>query len=141
MEFFETTKMCKAINCTTITLIPKVKNPTNIKEFMPILTALCCRMITDNIIISHELVNGYGRKNISPRCMLKIDIQKTYDSVEWVYIEQVMKLLGFPEKFVKWIMACISTIAYSVIIMGSQLNHLREGKDSGRGIPYCQYYL
>ncbi|XP_019239401.1 PREDICTED: uncharacterized protein LOC109219399 [Nicotiana attenuata] len=36
MEFFETTEMCKAINCITITLIPKVKNPTNIKEFRPI---------------------------------------------------------------------------------------------------------
>ncbi|XP_075076044.1 uncharacterized protein LOC142162893 [Nicotiana tabacum] len=42
------------------------------------------RMITDNIIMSHELVKGYGRKNISPRCMLKIDMQKVYDSVEWI---------------------------------------------------------
>ncbi|XP_009798086.1 uncharacterized protein [Nicotiana sylvestris] len=32
LEFFETTEMCKAINYTTITLIPKVKNPANIKE-------------------------------------------------------------------------------------------------------------
>ncbi|XP_070026156.1 uncharacterized protein [Nicotiana sylvestris] len=40
MEFFENVEMCKAINCcTTITLIPKVKNPTSIKEFMPI---SCC---------------------------------------------------------------------------------------------------
>nr|XP_009609757.1 uncharacterized protein LOC104103545 [Nicotiana tomentosiformis] len=36
MEFFENAEICKAINCTTITLIPKVKNPTSIKEFMPI---------------------------------------------------------------------------------------------------------
>ncbi|XP_070054708.1 uncharacterized protein [Nicotiana tomentosiformis] len=39
MEFYENAEMCKAINCTTITLIPKVKNPTNIKEFRPI---FCC---------------------------------------------------------------------------------------------------
>ncbi|XP_075085042.1 uncharacterized protein LOC107815716 [Nicotiana tabacum] len=45
-------------------------------------------VITDNIILGHELVKGYGRKGISPRCMLKIDMQKAYDSVEWVFIEQ-----------------------------------------------------
>ncbi|XP_019262827.1 PREDICTED: uncharacterized protein LOC109240616 [Nicotiana attenuata] len=110
-EFFESADMCKAINCTTITLIPKVQNPKNIRDFRPI---YCCtilykliskvittrmqgvmedlvdncqaafipgRLITDNIIMSHELVKGYEKKNISPRCMLKIDMQKAYDSV------------------------------------------------------------
>lgn len=47
------------------------------------------RMITDNIIKIHELVKGYGRRNISQRCMLKIDMQNAYNYVEWVYIEQV----------------------------------------------------
>lgn len=41
------------------------------------------RMLQDNVIHSHELVKGYGKKGISPRCMIKIDIQKVYDSVEW----------------------------------------------------------
>ncbi|XP_075084891.1 uncharacterized protein LOC142168130 [Nicotiana tabacum] len=41
---------------------------------------------------------------------------KAYDSVEWVYIEQVIKMLGFPEIFVKWIMTYIGIVAYSVII-------------------------
>lgn len=57
-------------------------------------------VITDNIILGHELVKGYGRKGISPRCMLKIDMQKAYDSVEWVFIEQVLQDFHFPTKFV-----------------------------------------
>ncbi|KAK4709666.1 hypothetical protein R3W88_004179 [Solanum pinnatisectum] len=32
------------------------------------------RMIVDNILLSHELEKGYGRKGISPRSMMKIDI-------------------------------------------------------------------
>ncbi|XP_055831092.1 uncharacterized protein LOC129900188 [Solanum dulcamara] len=37
---------------------------------------------TDNIILAHELVKANSRKNISPRCMIKIDIQKAYDRVD-----------------------------------------------------------
>ncbi|XP_019255185.1 PREDICTED: uncharacterized protein LOC109233778 [Nicotiana attenuata] len=124
MEFFESAEMCKAINCTTITLIAYRS-----LDLYPV-----ALMIRDNIIMSHELVKGYERKNISPRCMLKIDMQKAYDSVEWVYIEQVMKLLGVPEKFVKCIMVCISTVSYSVIINGKPTKpfEARKGLRQGR---------
>ena len=45
------------------------------------------RKIRDNIILAHELVKAYTRKNVSPISMLKIDLQKAYDSVEWPYLE------------------------------------------------------
>lgn len=35
-----------------------------------------------NIILSTELVKGYERKGVSPRCMLKVDMRKAYDSVK-----------------------------------------------------------
>lgn len=116
--------MYGAINCTAITLIPKIENPVTIKEYRPIayctvlyklisnilaarmqkiLGGIVCdaqagfvpgRRIGDNIILAHELVKGYTRKHITPRCMIKIDLQKAYDSVEWNYLEQVMRLMG-----------------------------------------------
>ncbi|WMV24161.1 hypothetical protein MTR67_017546 [Solanum verrucosum] len=46
------------------------------------------RKIVDNIILATELVKAYSRQHISPRCMLKIDLQKAYDSVEWSFLEQ-----------------------------------------------------
>jgi len=36
------------------------------------------RLINDNIILSTELVKGYGRKGISPRWKLKVDLRKAY---------------------------------------------------------------
>ena len=59
------------------------------------------RKIADNIIQAHELVKTYTRKNISPGNILKIDLQKAYDSVEWPFLEQVMVGLGFPEMFIQ----------------------------------------
>ncbi|XP_015075531.1 uncharacterized protein LOC107019625 [Solanum pennellii] len=53
-SFFTTGKLYKAFNCTLVSLIPKVQNPKTVIE-----------------------------KHISPRSMLKIDLQKAYDLVEW----------------------------------------------------------
>ncbi|XP_070043632.1 uncharacterized protein [Nicotiana tomentosiformis] len=111
-EFFSIGKLYKAINCTTVTLVPKVNKPTTVKEYRPI---ACCsilykiiskilasrlqkvmpyiiceaqagfipgRKIANNAILAHELVKSYTRSQISPRCMIKIDLQKAYDSVE-----------------------------------------------------------
>lgn len=33
------------------------------------------RKIADNVILSHELIKAYNRKHISPRCMIKVDMQ------------------------------------------------------------------
>lgn len=101
--------MLRQVNTTTITIIPKVPNPSYFHEYRPI---ACCttvykiiskilvdrlqsvigslvgfeqvafipgRNLQDNVLMAHELVNGYSRKNIFPRAMIKVDIKKTYD--------------------------------------------------------------
>ncbi|XP_015081362.1 uncharacterized protein LOC107024978 [Solanum pennellii] len=117
-SFFTTGKLYKSFNCTLDSLIPKVKNPKTVKEYRPIAyctvvykiiskvltnrlhyvihTGICDsqagfipgRKIFDNILLAHELVKAYTRKHISPRSMLKVDLQKAYDSVEWEFLEQ-----------------------------------------------------
>lgn len=89
--------------------------------------------------MSHELVKGYGRCNISPRCMIKVDMQKAYDSVEWIYIEKVLRLLGFLVLFVKWIMACLRTVSYTVIINGQPAPPFVAKKGLRQGDPMSPF--
>ncbi|XP_075079965.1 uncharacterized protein LOC142165274 [Nicotiana tabacum] len=86
------------------------------------------RRISNNIILAYELVNTYNRKHISPRCMIKVDMMKAYDSVECVYIEQLMKILQFPTKFIKWIMACVSSVSYSIFFNGEAMEPFPAAK-------------
>lgn len=51
---------------------------------------------------------------------LNLDIAKAYDRVEWGYLERVMLYMGFDNKWVGWIMNCISTVSYAVAINGQQ---------------------
>ncbi|XP_070004226.1 uncharacterized protein LOC107821332 [Nicotiana tabacum] len=76
------------------------------------------RLLNDNILLGHELVKGYCWKGVSPRCMVKIDMQKAYDSLEWVFLEQVLTATNIPSQFLKWIMTCVSTVSYSIMING-----------------------
>lgn len=46
--------------------------------------------------------------------MLKVDMQKACDSVEWIFIEQILPGMHFPAKFINWIMVCLRIVIYSV---------------------------
>ncbi|OMO60226.1 reverse transcriptase [Corchorus capsularis] len=77
-----------------------------------------------------ELVCGYHRPNMSPRCALKIDLKKAFDTLDWDFILNIFKALKFPDLFIKWISACITYPKFSVSVNGGL-----EGYFSGaRGV-------
>ncbi|KAL2232427.1 UNVERIFIED_CONTAM: hypothetical protein Sindi_1422700 [Sesamum indicum] len=49
------------------------------------------RSIGDNIMLAQELFTGYNQDHIPPRCALKVDIRKAYDTVEWDFLIDVME--------------------------------------------------
>lgn len=141
-QFFHGGVLPREINVALITLLPKCENASTIREFRPIACCTILykviskilanrmkvvlgsiisetqsafvkgRLIFDNILLSHELVRGYTRKHISPRCMVKGNIQKAYDSVEWPFLHQMLVELGFPHRYIHWIIVCLSTVSY-----------------------------
>lgn len=52
------------------------------------------RRILDNVILAIEVIKGYGSKSLSSRCMIKIDLKKVYDSMEWPFLEGMLNALG-----------------------------------------------
>ncbi|KAL2938768.1 LINE-1 retrotransposable element ORF2 protein [Bienertia sinuspersici] len=125
--------------CTKLTLIPKASHPKFVTEFRPIaccnllykcITKIICnrikkvlpdlispnhsgfiegRQIVHNVSIIQDLVGMYNRKASPPWCLLKIDIRKAYDSVQWDFLHKMLNALGFPHIFVGWVMSSVST--------------------------------
>lgn len=48
------------------------------------------RSMIQNVLICHDLLRHYKRKP-SHRCLLKIDLKKAYDMVNWEFLEEEMK--------------------------------------------------
>ncbi|GJW73855.1 hypothetical protein Tco_0133225 [Tanacetum coccineum] len=43
--------------------------------------------ISDNILLTHELMHNYHLDRGAPRCAFKVDIQKAYDTVDWNFLK------------------------------------------------------
>ncbi|KAL6320089.1 hypothetical protein AAG906_004598 [Vitis piasezkii] len=48
--------------------------------------------------------------------MCKLDIEKAYDHVDWSFLLSVMGMMGFGEKWLRWMRWCISTTSFSVLV-------------------------
>ncbi|GJZ68418.1 RNA-directed DNA polymerase, eukaryota, reverse transcriptase zinc-binding domain protein, partial [Tanacetum coccineum] len=74
------------------------------------------RLIQDNILLSQEILRGYGRKNGPKRCAMKIDLQKAYDTISWSFLKTILCRFGFHNKMVGRIMQCVETAGFTICI-------------------------
>lgn len=74
------------------------------------------------------MVRHYGRKHVKPSCIIKMDLKKAYDSIDWTFMEDLLRALKFPENFVHLIMEYVTTPSYSLMINGSLVGFFKGKK-------------
>ena len=59
------------------------------------------RLITNNVLVAFDTIHHINQKNSGKiRDMaLKLDMSKTYDKVEWVFLDKIMENLGFSSRW------------------------------------------
>lgn len=91
--------------------------------------------MTENVHLVQELIRKYNRKRESPRCTIKIDLCKAYDTVSWTFLREVLFGLGFPTVFIDWVMACVTTPSFSVTVNGGMHGHFKGERGLRQGDP------
>jgi hypothetical protein len=134
------------INSTFIALIPKQYEPQSFDGFWPISLCNCLYKIIAKIIerrlkpilsntiskeqfgflqgrqiheatdVSKEGIHGL-KTSKSQGSILKIDLSKPFDRVNWSYI-RLLTHMGFEFPFIKWIIVCLTSFSFAILING-----------------------
>ncbi|GFS36124.1 hypothetical protein Acr_00g0044230 [Actinidia rufa] len=131
-------KILKQLNHAVIALVPKTASASRVEEFRPIACCnviykviskiLAARLspileslidpgqsafvpnrsMVENIYMVQELLRKYCWNRISPRCIMKVDLQKAYDTINWNFLEDVLSGLRISDTKSNIFMAGIS---------------------------------
>lgn len=155
-----------AINSTFIALISKIDTPSSFDDYRPISLCNCLYKIISKIIANclrpilakhiapqqfafledqqiheaigsaQEALHSIWSKHLKS-IILKIDLSKAFDRVSWLYIKMLLIHLGFPLPLINWIMSCVTTPTFNVLINGSASHffHSERGLRQGCSLP------
>ena len=128
-SFFISRKLIRELNHTFLTLVPKGSNASQLSDFRPISCCnvlykfiskvlanrlqqvveelispnqnafLKGRLISDCLLLAHEVIRDF-HKPMGSRACLKVDLQKTFDSVNREFVYFILHCTGFSAKWI-----------------------------------------
>ncbi|XP_074352667.1 uncharacterized protein LOC141691812 [Apium graveolens] len=99
------------------------------------------RLLTDNVLIAYE-INHYLHRRTQGKSgvvVLKLDISKAYDRLEWGFVEKMLRKFNFHLVWIDRIMRCMSTVCYSFFRDGKIFGNVRPQRGVRQGDPISPY--
>ena len=167
-EFYDQRSFAKSLNTTFLVLIPKKGGDEDLGDFRPIsllggLYKLLAKVLANRLkkvlgkvvsedqnafvkgrqifdvsLIANEVVD-FWQKRKEKGLICKLDIEKTYDSINWSFLMKVLHKMGFGSQWMEWIWRCISTTKFSVLVNGVLAGFFSSTKGLRQGDPLSPY--
>ncbi|KAL2226740.1 UNVERIFIED_CONTAM: hypothetical protein Sindi_2032700 [Sesamum indicum] len=157
--------MPRSFTTTTIVLVPKVESPQTWNDFRPIslcnvtnkilskliynklhntLSDLISpsqsgfvpgRLIGDNILMAQEVIHQLDLRYNKGNLVIKLDMSKAYDRVNWNFSLTVLQKMGFPHRFLTLIKHAIQNCWFIVLVNGETTGFFKSSQSLRQGDP------
>ncbi|XP_027171611.1 uncharacterized protein LOC113771199 [Coffea eugenioides] len=164
-DFFAGATMPRGFSSTTIILLPKREGACGWKDFRPISLAnvsakiiskvlstrinqllprlilefqtgfIPGRGIQDNVLLAQELILDLDKKLRHPNVILKLDMEKAYDRVDWGFLLYMLREFGFKEGVVDLVFRLVSNVWFSVLVNGELTGFFKSTRGVRQGDP------
>ncbi|XP_041011395.1 uncharacterized protein LOC121255185 [Juglans microcarpa x Juglans regia] len=83
--------------------------------------------------VAYELMHSMQNRRTNHKegfMALKLDISKSYDRLEWSFVQLVLQQMGFDKEWIELITQCIRTVSYSILLNGSPQSAFKGNQNS-----------
>lgn len=155
---------------SVITLIPKKQCPATYADFCPIclsnfISKVTTRIIatwlstwlpsiisaeqigflkhhdiTEHVMLANKMVHLIDKKTRGANIMIKFDIAKAFDSVNWHYLEHILRKFGFHDRFVTIVLNNMRLTKLSVVVNGKSYGFFSPTRGVKQGDSLSLFY-
>jgi hypothetical protein len=92
------------------------------------------RSLHDNFVLVWQVARKINRSKRSG-VLLKLDLARAFDSISWSFLFEVLRRMGFGERFLKWIALLLHTANTKVMVNGMPGGRIYHARGLRQGDP------
>ncbi|XP_071717846.1 uncharacterized protein [Rutidosis leptorrhynchoides] len=85
-----------------------------------------------------EAIDYLNKKRLKS-LVFKVDFEKAFDSLNWDFLLEMMKRMGFGERWRRWLLACLKSSSISILVNGSPTNEFPIERGVRQGDPLSPF--
>lgn len=98
------------------------------------------RRSSDNVILCQEFIHSFRYTRAKKGAiMIKVDLEKAYDRLEWSLIEESLIDAGIPNNLTKVIMSLVTSSSCRLLWNGDIANEIKQSRGLRQGCPLSRY--